>query len=70
MRLEAVRLGRRLAVVAHGGGDEMVLDVGVVDAGRGAHEGGASKWLVAPRPVLKNSHSAPISALEIGLSTE
>ncbi len=39
MRLEAVRLGRGLAVVAHGGRDEMILDVGVVDAGRRAHEG-------------------------------
>ena len=40
MRLEAVRFRRRPSVVAHRGGNEMVLDVRVVDAGRGTHEGG------------------------------
>ena len=32
---------RRAAVVAHGEREEVVLDVGVLDAGRGADEGGA-----------------------------
>jgi hypothetical protein len=40
MRLEAVRFRRGLAVIAHGSGQEMVLDVGVIDSRRGAHEGG------------------------------
>ena len=40
MGLEAVALDRGAAVVADGERQEMVLDVGVVDAGGGADEGG------------------------------
>ena len=53
MRLEAVRLGRRLAVVAHRRREEVVLDVGIVDAGRRAHEGRRLELVGGAEPGLE-----------------
>ena len=53
MRLETVRLGGGPAVVAHGGRDEMVLDIGVVDARRGAHERGRLEMVGGAKPRLE-----------------
>ena len=64
MRLEAVLVRERGAVVGHRERQEMVLDVGI--AARPARlrmKPPVSKWLVAPSPSLDSSQRAPISAL-------
>ena len=45
MRLEAMALHRRLAVIAHGCGDEVELDVRIIDACGGADEGAGFKMV-------------------------
>jgi hypothetical protein len=70
MRLEAVRLGCRLAVVAHGGGDEVILDIRIVDAGGGAHEGGGLEMVGGAEPRLEEQPLCADQRLGEGLSTE
>jgi hypothetical protein len=52
MGLEAVALDRGAPVVAHGERQEVVLDVGVLDAGAGAHEGGRLELVGGAEPRL------------------
>ena len=53
MHLEAMALGGRLAVVADGDGKEVILDVGLLDAGRRAKEGAGLELVGGTEPGLE-----------------
>ena len=53
MRLEAVLGGQRTAVIGHGEREEVVLDVGVADAGAGADEAAALEMVGGTQPLLE-----------------
>ena len=62
MRLKPMALRQRLAVIGHGERQEVVLQIRIVDAGRGcARSRRISKWFVAPEPVMAQqpAHADP-----------
>ena len=65
--LEAVALERGLAVVAHGRGQEVVLDVRPLDAGPGADEGAGFEVVGGAEAVLEQDPARPDQELGPGV---
>lgn len=63
MRLKTVARSDRLAIIAHGDRQEVILDIGVFDPALVRMKAQASNWFDAPRPLPVRSHCAPTNAL-------
>ena len=59
MRLETVSTRGRAPVIAHGGWQEVVLDVGVLHAWRRTHEGGRLEMVGRAEPALEQQPARP-----------
>ena len=64
--------GRRLAVIANGGGQEVILQVGIFDAGAGADEAAAFEMIGGAESGLEQQPFKPDHALgdQIHLAVE
>ena len=68
--LEAVFLGEARTVVAHGHGQEVVLEVGIADSGTAADECAGLEVVAGTEPVVAQEPAQPIRNRLSGLSAE